>query len=369
MEIIDTANRERWNCLIQSFEQWDIYFTYEYNAALMLHGDGQPLLIYYEEQGARIAYVMFQNDIAESRAFRHLLETGRYYDWTSPYGYGGPLTEGQITHDVLERFRAELFSYCAGHHIVSQFFRFHPLLHNHRLFTDICEMKSLKKTVAIDTLDYEAIDQNMTSECRNRVRKAEKNAVEVLYDRGERLDEFLRIYYMTMQHHQADAYYYFKKEYFTYLIENMNDHLIFFYARKDGEIISAAIFLYSDRYMHYHLGGTTIEGRKYAPFNLLLRSAARWANQNGMRALHLGGGTEAEDTLYRFKRNFCPQGAADFYIGRTIFDQSAFDELVGLRKKHDSSFRADVPFMITYRAMEENADMQTCVTDSVRGGA
>lgn len=352
MEVIDIEDKEKWNRVLQTFEQRDIYFTYEYNTALMRHGDGHPLLIYFEAQDVRTAYVMFQNDIAKSKAFQGRLEEGELYDWTAPYGYGGPLVEGRFTAGAAERFRAELNDYCNVHHIVSQFFRFHPLLGNYEPFAEICELRCLKKTVAIDVADRESIDRNMTRECRNRVRKAEKNDVQIFWDQGERLDDFLRIYYMTMRFHQADEYYYFEREYFTYLIENMKDHLRFFYAQRHGEVISSAFFLYSDAYMHYHLGGTLAEGRKYAPFNLLLRSAAYWANSNGMRTLHLGGGIEAEDTLYRFKRNFCPQGVLDFYIGRAIFDQTAFDELVELRKKSDSSFCADTQFMIKYRAME-----------------
>lgn len=350
MEVIDIENKRYWNDIIKTFEHPDVYFTCEYNVALMLHGDGQPQLIYFEYQNVRIAYVMFKNDITELKVYHNVLAKGKYYDWTSPYGYGGPLVEGEVTNSVIEHFKSELFAYCAKHNIVTQFFRFHSLLQNHKEFESICELKCLKKTVAIDVSDYDNIDYNMTSECRNRVRKAEKNNISIFWDKGARLDDFLHIYNMTMQYHQAELYYYFKKEYFSYLIENMQDNIIFFYAQKDETIISSALFLYNDVYMHYHLGGTLIEGRKYAPFNLLIRTAARWANENNIRELHLGGGMESEDTLYRFKRNFNPSGAKDFYIGSTIFDKLAFDELVELRKLNDKYFNVNTPFMITYRA-------------------
>lgn len=350
MEIIEAKDVKRWNDIIKSFKVYDIYFVCEYNVALMLHGDGQPQLIYFEHQGAKLAYVMFKNDISKSKAFDGVLEEGKYFDWTAPYGYGGPLVEGEFTEEIILRFKKELSAYCAEHGVITQFFRFHPLLNNHTVTADICELKYLKRTVSVDVSNYENIDKNMTSECRNRVRKAEKNDIHIFWDKGENLEDFFEIYNKTMAFHQAEEYYFFKKAYFEYMINNMSDNIIFFHAAKDGMIVSSALFMYNDTYLHYHLGGTLIEYRKYAPFNLLLRTAAQWAGENGKREFHLGGGTEAEDSLYRFKRNFCPQGVKDFYIGRTIFDQAAFDELVELRKKIDSSFDSDTPFLIKYRA-------------------
>lgn len=350
VEIIDVERQGYWNEIVNSFENRDIYFGCEYNVALMLHGDGRPKLIYFRSGSCRLAYIMFENDISDLDVYADRIEKSKYIDWTSPYGYGGPVFEGEFTKEIILQFKKELFAYCSEHKIVSQFFRFHPLLHNHTVFTDVCELKCLKQTVTIDVSNRENIDKNMTSKCRNQVRKAEKSDIQIFWDKGENVDVFLEIYYKTMAYHQADEYYYFKREYLDYMIKNMKDNIVFFYARKDEVIVSAAIILYNDSYVHYHLSGTRIEYRQYDPNNLLLRTVAYWASENGMREFHLGGGTEAEDSLYRFKRNFCPQGVRDFYIGRTIFDQAAFDELVELREKIDSSFDSDTPFMIKYRA-------------------
>lgn len=350
IEVIDIGNKEKWDNVIMTFPYSDIYYTHAYNMALMLHGDGRPQLIYYQSPRVRLVYVMFQNDISELQVFRDILRRRCYFDWTSPYGYGGPLIDGVLEDRTIAEFRKELQEYSLEQHIVSQFLRFHPLLQNHKQFADICELKCLKKTVSIDVSDYQGIDGNMASECRNRVRKAEKNDINIVWDKGERLDDFIEIYQMTMDHHEADEYYYFKKEYFQYMIDNMRNNIVFFYAQKDNRIVSAGLFLYNDIYIHYHLGGTRIEYRRYAPFNLLLREVARWANRKGMQQFHLGGGLAAEDTLFRFKKKFCPQGVRDFYIGRTIFDQEIFDHLVSLREQVDNSYDQGASFLIKYRA-------------------
>ena len=91
MEIIDVESKEKWNQLIKSFAQWDIYYLNEYAVSLQLHGDGRPYLIYHEKNGVKLAYVVMQKDIAKSKYFTGLLKEGELYDWETPYGYGGPL--------------------------------------------------------------------------------------------------------------------------------------------------------------------------------------------------------------------------------------------------------------------------------------
>lgn len=350
IEIVDIENLKRWNELLSVFKMQDVYYMHAYNMALMIHGDGRPQLIYYEYQGNKLAYVMFERDLAEIPQFKGILGKSEYFDWTSPYGYGGPLYEGDITKQMVDRFKEELFQYCSGHMIISQFFRFHPLLQNHKVLETMCEQVCLKETVTIDTSCHDDIERNMTSECRNRIRKAEKNNIEIFWDKGETVNEFESIYQATMLYHGAQEYYFFEKEYFQYLIEKMNDNIVFFYAKKDGKIISAALFFYNSHYIHYHLGGTLIEYRKFAPVNLLFKSVAYWAYEKQIREFHLGGGIDRGDSLFRFKKNFCAKGIRDYYIGRTIFNKNKYNALVALRAKADSSFDTNINYLIKYRA-------------------
>ena len=140
MEIIYIGEKEKWNGKIKSFLDWDIYYLNEYASSLQLHGDGQPVLVYHEQSGGKLCYVMMQEDIAEFLPLSPYLESDFYYDWTTPYGYGGPLTEGEITTDFVEEFIRELRNWCREHKIVSQFFRFHPLLQNQKVMEKICDV-------------------------------------------------------------------------------------------------------------------------------------------------------------------------------------------------------------------------------------
>ena len=37
-----------WNSVVKSFEQWDIYYLYEYTESMARHGDGQQFLLYFK---------------------------------------------------------------------------------------------------------------------------------------------------------------------------------------------------------------------------------------------------------------------------------------------------------------------------------
>lgn len=349
MEIVQVQESIRWNQLIKSFDNWDVYYLNEYARSLQLHGDGQPNLIYYESGNGRIAFVMMKNDLAQLKEFSTVIQSGRYFDWTTPYGYGGPLVQGELSEHWMTDFFKELQEYCQKNMIVSQFFRFHPLLQNQDVLKGVSEIRQIKKTVYIDTSDKEVIFKNMTPNNRNMVRKAKKNGVQIIFDHGERIREFQKIYESTMQRNHAEDYYYFGEEYFDYLVDEMRDYTIYFYAIYEGRPISASIFFYNRQYMHYHLSGTLQEYRNLASTNLLLSEAANWANDHGIARLHLGGGVEAEDSLLSFKKHFNRSGLTDFYIGRNIFLPEVYDELVELRARTDPDFDISKPYMIKYR--------------------
>lgn len=350
MDIIQVGEKERWNSIVKSFHNWDIYYLNEYACSFQLHGDGGPVLVYHQMNEGKLCYVMMQEDISHFSPLSAYIEPGQFYDWTTPYGYGGPLMEGKITPEWMGQFIKELNQWCKSHKVVSQFFRFHPLLQNQKVFEDDCEVVYMKKTVYIDTKDKDIIFKNMTPNNRNMVRKAQKNNIDIVMDKGERIEEFRKIYDATMQNNKAEEYYYFQPEYFNYINQNMKENIIYFYAVYQGIAISAAIFFYNGKYMHYHLSGTLPEYRKLASSNLLLSEAANWAAEQGIKEMHLGGGVGIEDSLLAFKKHFNRNGLLDFCIGRSIFDKKAFDHLVELRKEKDAGFDDSKPFLIKYRA-------------------
>lgn len=358
-EVISSKETEHWNETVKSFPHWDIYYLNEYACSLEVHGDGHAYLVYFQhkeetgsgEKQCRICFVVMQKDIHEDTRFKNILDKDVWYDWETPYGYGGFLIEGEFAGSAVEVFEKYLGTYVREHHIVSQFVRFYPVYHNEIPYQKLSgsEVRYLKDTVYIDTERKDGIMDRMDSKNRNMVRKARKNGVTVFHDKGEHLDEFIAVYEATMDHNAASGYYYFEHAYYQYLVENMSGHTEFFYSVYEGRIIGASIFFYNEEYMHYHLSGLYKQYRHLAATNLLLYEAALWASEKGIKLLHLGGGIEADDSLFGFKKQFNKDGRLPFYIGRLIFDKEAYRELLCLRKKDDENFDINNGFMIQYR--------------------
>ena len=349
LRIIDASQKDIWNSNVKSFRNWDVYYLQEYALSFQIHGDGAPFLIDYRDDHARFCYVVMMSDIADDPKFKGALEHNRYFDWETPYGYGGPLSDGPVPESSQDRFLTELSEYAESKGIVSQFVRFHPLLMNHETAPRIFETRYLHDTVYIDTASPEIIMGNMDSKNRNMVRKAIKNGVAVERRPIEDYQSFLPIYRETMEKDNASEYFFFGEAYFK-AQSCLKDNACLFYAQKDGQVIAAAIMYYNDRFMHYHLAGTLTDFRKYAPSNLMLYEAACWASSRGIKIFHLGGGMADDDNLFRFKKQFNKNGRLPFVIGRTVFDRSRFEGLTGLRKKLDSQFDENNNRMIRYRA-------------------
>ena len=71
----------------------------------------------------------------------------------------------------------------------------------------------------------------------------------------------------------------------------------------------------------------------------------------GYKTLHLGGGVgSGDDNLYKFKAAFNRNSDYQFSIGKEIFDQEKYDELVSLRASHDPAFNKDSKFFPLYLA-------------------
>lgn len=289
-----------------------------------------------------------KSDIADCPGFAGKLEHGRFYDFETPYGYGGPLCDAPVPEASQRRFLGEISDYCKAQGIVSQFVRFHPLLGNHEALPLAIETRYLRDTIFIDTASPELIMANLDSKNRNMVRKAIKNGVTIERRPIEAFEDFLPLYNETMARDGADDYYIFREDYFRSQ-EALRDNACIFYAMREGQPISGAIMYYNDRFMHYHLAGTHTEFRKYSPSNLLLYEAACWASGQGIQKLHLGGGMAPDDSLFGFKKQFNKQGRLPFVVGRTVFDREAYGALMTLRKEIDPDFDVDNGRMIQYR--------------------
>jgi Uncharacterized protein involved in methicillin resistance len=355
LRILPFCDKNSWNDTVKSFERHDVYYLNEYVSAFRYASDGTPLLLDYCGNSMRLCYAVQQRDIAEDAGFCGMLEQGRYYDWSTPYGYGGPLTERLNEPDLRDFFRL-LYEYCRSNRIVSQFIRFHPLLQNQREFMDFCAPRRLKQTVFMDTSSRESIDANLEARNRGAIKKAQKAGVTIETGNGkEARSEFVSMYRETMLRRNAAGYYFFSDAFFDDFFANMEGRYCLFRALLGDRTVSSAVILYCNGKMHYHLSASAWAYRSFAPNNLLLYTAACRGTEKGYGKFHLGGGVENEDSLLLFKRSFNKSGLIDFYIGRTIFCEEAYRELLDIRAASDPQFERENPFLIQYRFRQGGA--------------
>ena len=342
IRLFDLAHSTEWDDIVKSFTDYDIYYLSGYVKAFNLHGDGDPYLLYFEENGLRALYVYMRRPTAMDGI----------YDSVTPYGYGGVLFEGDTSEAKLQAFWKAYLAEMEKEHIVDNFVRYHPVLKNAVPMKSVSDVIDLGKTIAMDLASPEAIWENIHSKNRNMIRKAEKNGVVIEHGKGMDLfDRFIEIYNATMDKDDAEAYYYFKRPFYESIHNDLRDSYELFYARLDDKIISMAIMIFANSRLNYHLSGSDIEYRNLAPSNLLLYKAALWGCEQGMKTFHLGGGVgSGEDSLYKFKAAFNKVSDYQFSIGKQIFDQQKYDELVALRRKSDPNFNETSPYFPLYRS-------------------
>lgn len=351
IEIIPFQEKERWNAIVHSFKDYDIYYLNDYLKAFQIHGDGNPLLFYYESEELKGISAVMKRDIASFNMLGSIIPKNEYFDLITPYGYGGFLFDGILSQTNLQNFEKLYSDLLKQENIVSEFVRFHPLLKNADNLKFMFEVQSLGKTISMDLKSLEIIWQNITSKNRNAIRKAEKYGVEIFHGKNHDLfKEFARIYNSTMDHDNANTYYYFSDDFYTSIHNDLLDNYEMFYAVYQSKIIAMSIILFANNKMHYHLSGSCFEYRNLAPTNLLLYKAACWGYSQGFHTFHLGGGLGCEDdNLYKFKEAFNRNSDNRFSIGKRVINRDMYDYFIKKRVEIDSKFDLNNSYFPLYR--------------------
>ena len=326
LKVLTIEESTNWDEIVKTFKDYDVYYLSGYVKAFQIHGDGEPLLFYYEDSNCRGINVVMKRDIAFDIHFKEILEPNKYFDFATPYGYGGWLIEGEQTQELFNEYE----KWCLEHNIVSEFVRYHPVLKNHVYSEKAYEVIPLGETISIDITNKEMIWANFNPKNRNVIRKAINSGIEIKHGYSEELfDTFMSIYNGTMDKDNADPYYYFKKDFYNSIRNDLKDNATIFYAELNGKIVAASIMIFANERLNYHLSGSLREFQNLAPSNLMLWKAAEWGNENGYSTFHLGGGVgSAEDNLFKFKRAFYRGELCRYHVGKKVFNDESYNFLV-----------------------------------------
>jgi len=313
---------KNWNALLQKFpdEIKDVYFQEEY------------MKLYEKEAEEAVCFVFEKNDKIFlfpflRRQFEY--QDNIYYDFETAYGYGGPIAnveDDEFFNQAMESFK----NYCSEHNYIAGFVRFHPLINNQKILSKIGSVIFDRHTVAIDLSlsDEEIWMKEIHKQNRNLIKKGAKLGLEFIVDREfKNIDEFVKLYDLTMNKVGADSFYYFDKNYYI-LFKSYIKNSFLGLVKFNGEIIAGAIFFYSEDYGHYHLSASNPKYLRMNPNNFMLFEASKELKVLGIKKFHLGGGYDAEEqnSLFQFKRKFS-RSKYDFYIGKLIFNQMIYSEI------------------------------------------
>lgn len=329
---IQVSDRECWNNTVKSIKNYDPFYLNEYVDAFM-HEDmsqGVPILLYYESGDDRAINVVFKRDVSKDRYFSGKLMTNTYFDLITPYGYGGFL--GAVSD--YDRLNNTYIQYCLSNHYVCEFVRFELFSDYYQHYTGKIESRTHNIVRNLEN-SIDEIWMDFRQKVRKNVKRANTYSLESIIDEtGKYLEDFLRIYYGTMERSEAEKQFYFKKPFFEKLIST--DNAVMFHVKFGEKIISTELVLYGENNCYSYLGGTDSEYFYTRANDFLKFEIIKWAKENGMKNFVLGGGYGTDDGIFQYKMNLAPHGIQNFYIGKTIFDDTAYQHLLKVRSEGSS---------------------------------
>ncbi|MEX0673506.1 MAG: GNAT family N-acetyltransferase, partial [Gaiellaceae bacterium] len=272
----------------------------------------------YEEDGARALCA-----VADGVLYPFLLRADPV-DIVTPYGYGGAFRTGDADADAFWR---AFDAWAAEQGAVSELVRLS--LFPERLLPYPGEREPRLVNVVRD-LEPSADELWMDYEhkVRKNVNKARRSGLRVEIDQaGARLDEFVRLYEHTLDRRGASTRYRFPRAFFERIRDRLAGQFAFAHVLDGERVVSSELALLSATSAYSFLGGTDESAFELRPNDLLKHELMLWAKEAGKRRFVLGGGHEADDGIFRYKRSFAPHGLVPFEIGMRIFDPERYAEL------------------------------------------
>ena len=321
-------DREEWNRIVRSFKNYDVFYLNEYVTAFMKEDpeNGIPLLLLYESGNDRAMNVVFRRDVAKDKKFQGKIEENRYFDLITPYGYGGFWGYVEKWNDLNKTYQ----EYCQERGYICEFVRFELFSTYRKHYAGDVETRTHNVVRNLE-ISLDDIWMDFKQKVRKNVKRATKSGLEIVVDEsGKYLDDFLNIYYGTMERTKAESQFFFSRAFFERL-NQMHGNYVYFHVKYEEKIISTELVIYGADTCYSYLGGTNKDFFDLRPNDFLKYEIIKWAKKKGMKRFVLGGGYGQDDGIYQYKVCLAPKGIVDFYIGRRIFDQENYQMLVDLR--------------------------------------
>ncbi len=334
----DGSDATRWEGLIAALPPAfrDIHFLPAYGRIYRATYGHEPLLAVFERDGHAVVQPFVRRSLADFPFLQGAGDAKHFTDIASPYGYGGPLSttpDIHLSHQLYREFAEHFAGWCERENIASEFVSLHPFMAPHQLQTigAIQECRHEKDVVVVDLARGEdALWENVRKGHRSSIKLAERAGVTVarVDANADNLALFGDLYYATMNRRAAASRWFFPANYFTQCVDSLGTgRTSLFFATIGERVESAALLMHDFGTAYYHFAATRAEYPELGVNNLMLYATALWAQQNGYKCYHLGGGVGRgrEDGLYRFKAGFSPATAPPLHYfcvrNRVVYEE------------------------------------------------
>lgn len=334
--LVDVISRKsEWDSVIDQIGDHDFVHTFDFHQASQENGEGLPLMFVARDsqKSPKAIWPVLRRDITG---------TG-FFDFTSVYGYSGPLFS---TDSDCKLALNSIFNSMSKYGAISLFSRMHPLFVN-KIPDDSLKGQLLSDVVVIDTIKTDDVLKGYRGSHRREIVKLSALGASITPDFDlDHLDDFVDIYRQSMTDLQASEYYYFSDSYFESIKKSKDFKTILIFAKLDGKNIASSMFIITGKVMQYYLSGTVAEFRKIAPSKAIIAHAHKIAIDLGVEFLILGGGVgSARDALFKFKSGFSTL-TKPFYITKKILNQPVYSRLCAEKSINDDR----TSFFPAYRA-------------------
>jgi hypothetical protein len=252
-----------------------------------------------------------------------------FVDVTSPYGYAGPFCSNR---DLFEFSENAFLEHMKQENVVSEFVRYH-FIYNEEIFFEREISNELNRTVIVFTLknEWDEIWKNHISmNNRNYVNRFEKDGFSLVLTQDiKELDDFITLYYQTMENAEASESFFFSKEYFYDLFQELSDRTYIAKVMKDEIVYSSVLFFVSGSIVEPFLNGRNLNYLKLPSSVPLYINLAKWAQNHNFEILNMGGGRThaSDDSLFQFKKRLSNQ-VRSFYIGKRIHNKKIYQDII-----------------------------------------
>lgn len=344
-----SAERERWLSCWSEWPDREVFAHPSYVELFAQAGQSARCAILVSRHGS-VIYPFIHRDLMVEPYWSQLGEVGA--DIVTPYGYGGPYCwRVRNLNELADEFWAAFTAWGNRENIVSEFIRF-SLFDEHLLPYPGQREPRLRNVVRTLGLDTDALWRDYKHKVRKNVNRAQEEGIRVEIDEnGNLLDQFVDIYYRTMERRSASETYFFSRSFFKQMCETLSGRYAFFHAFLGDEIVSTEIVLISEHNVYSFLGGTNAQHFDLRPNDLLKHHIILWSMGRKKINFVLGGGYQDGDGIFKYKQSFAPDGVRVFHVGKRILNAQMYDRLVQTSKQlHGEAIWPKADYFPEYRA-------------------